>query len=81
MSSSTNPEDSNSKTAALAAAFEAASLDDAPQPPHNTSENPPASTNSPRPLRIYTRAQLLNLHRSPLVQPPPDMPDLKSWFG
>lgn len=36
---------------------------------------------SPRPLRIYTRAQLLSLHNSPLVKPPPDMPELKQWFG
>ena len=34
-----------------------------------------------RPLRIYTRKQLLYLHASPLVQLPPGMPELKDWFG
>ena len=32
-------------------------------------------------LMIYTRPQLLLLHESPLVKPPPDMPALKDWFG
>ncbi|KAL1705049.1 hypothetical protein EV121DRAFT_270066 [Schizophyllum commune] len=36
---------------------------------------------SQRPLRIYTRKQLLYLHASPLVQLPPGMPELKDWFG
>lgn len=35
----------------------------------------------PRPLTIYTPAQILYLHASPLVQPPKGMPDLKDWFG
>ncbi|KAJ7666420.1 hypothetical protein B0H17DRAFT_1336307 [Mycena rosella] len=30
---------------------------------------------------IYTRPQLLNLQNSPLVKCPPDMPELKYWFG
>ncbi|TRM65781.1 hypothetical protein BD626DRAFT_566441 [Schizophyllum amplum] len=34
-----------------------------------------------RPLRIYTRKQLLHLHASPLVQVPTNMPELKDWFG
>ncbi|KAJ3516787.1 hypothetical protein NLJ89_g907 [Agrocybe chaxingu] len=33
------------------------------------------------PLRIYTRQQLLSLSNSPLVKLPPDMPELKTWFG
>lgn len=39
------------------------------------------TTPSPRPMRIYTRSQILFLHNSPLVRPPPNMPDLKDWFG
>ena len=39
------------------------------------------SLSSPRPLRIYTRPQLLSLSQSPMVKPPPDMPDLRTWFG
>lgn len=35
----------------------------------------------PRPLMIYTRPQILLLHRSPLVKPPLDMPSLRDWFG
>ncbi|KAJ3567363.1 hypothetical protein NP233_g6418 [Leucocoprinus birnbaumii] len=35
----------------------------------------------PRPMRVYTREQLLHLYRSPLVQLPPHMPELKQWFG
>ncbi|KAJ7130057.1 hypothetical protein C8R43DRAFT_1134020 [Mycena crocata] len=30
---------------------------------------------------IYTRPQLIHLQSSPLVKPPPDMPELKYWFG
>lgn len=41
-------------------------------------EEPPSPC---RPLRIYTRSQMLFLHGSPLVKPPPDMPELKHWFG
>ncbi|KAF6766359.1 hypothetical protein DFP72DRAFT_866272 [Ephemerocybe angulata] len=74
-------EDYMSETAALSAALESTSLSDAGQPPQSDTEKAPAATNATRPLRIYTRAQLLHLHRSPLVQPPPDMPELKSWFG
>nr|GAT49767.1 predicted protein [Mycena chlorophos] len=34
-----------------------------------------------RPLLVYTRSQLLHLQASPLVKPPPTMPELKQWFG
>ncbi|KAH7915376.1 hypothetical protein BJ138DRAFT_1141973 [Hygrophoropsis aurantiaca] len=34
-----------------------------------------------RPLVIYSRPQLLYLHKSPLVKLPPGMPALKDWFG
>jgi hypothetical protein len=34
-----------------------------------------------RPLMIYSRAQLLLLHTSPLVQTPSGMPALRDWFG
>ncbi|KAJ7630646.1 hypothetical protein FB45DRAFT_1003672 [Roridomyces roridus] len=34
-----------------------------------------------RPLVIYTRPQILHLQGSPLVKPPPNMPELKQWFG
>ncbi|KAF9044877.1 hypothetical protein BDZ89DRAFT_1127897 [Hymenopellis radicata] len=44
-------------------------------------ENAPPSPPSPRPLRIYTRTQILALLKSPLVSPPPNMPELKDWFG
>jgi hypothetical protein len=40
-----------------------------------------ASTQAMKPLIVYSQAQLLKLHNSPLVKPPTDMPDLKSWFG
>ncbi|KAF7319953.1 hypothetical protein MKEN_00779200 [Mycena kentingensis (nom. inval.)] len=46
----------------------AISADQAPSPPC-------------RPLLIYTRPQLLHLQSSPLVKPPPTMPELKHWFG
>ena len=36
---------------------------------------------SQRPLVVYTRAQLLYLHQSPLVKPPEGMPAFKDWFG
>lgn len=34
-----------------------------------------------RPMIVYTRAQLLYLHNSPLVKPPEGMPAFKDWFG
>ncbi|OCH96494.1 hypothetical protein OBBRIDRAFT_882979 [Obba rivulosa] len=36
---------------------------------------------SSRPLRVYSRGQLLALSKSSLVQPPDGMPALKDWFG
>ncbi|KAH9944463.1 uncharacterized protein BXZ73DRAFT_39881 [Epithele typhae] len=40
------------------------------------------STDSPpRPLYVYPRNELLNLHNSPLVGPPIGMPVFKDWFG
>lgn len=65
-------------TPAPAAPTHDMSANDAEQ---DDSEKPQEATDEPRPLRIYTRAQLLHLHGSPLVQPPPDMPELKTWFG
>lgn len=50
---------------------------DADEAPENDPQVPP----SPRPLRIYTRGQLLDLLKSPLVALPPNMPELKDWFG
>ncbi|KAI9572813.1 hypothetical protein HD554DRAFT_2326246 [Boletus coccyginus] len=52
--------------------------------------NSPVSQHSPespqihpdsRPFIMYSRPQLLFLHKSPLVQPPCGMPALKDWFG
>lgn len=39
------------------------------------------STTMFRPIKTYTRPQILFLHNSPLVRLPPDMPELKDWFG
>ncbi|KAH9486768.1 hypothetical protein JR316_0000833 [Psilocybe cubensis] len=41
-------------------------------------EAPPPSA---RPIRKYTRRQLVLLSASPLVKPPLNMPELKVWFG
>lgn len=46
-----------------------------PQHLHKINETPL------RPLMIYSRAQLLLLHASPLVQTPSGMPALRDWFG
>ena len=35
----------------------------------------------PRPLRVYTRYEVLHLSRSPLVGLPQGMPAFKDWFG
>ncbi|KAI6136760.1 hypothetical protein F5141DRAFT_48147 [Pisolithus sp. B1] len=35
----------------------------------------------PRPFIMYSRSQLLFLHKSPLVKTPDGMPVLKDWFG
>lgn len=42
------------------------------------SDQPPSP---PRPLRKYSRKQLVRLSASPLVKPPDNMPELKVWFG
>ncbi|KAL0072134.1 hypothetical protein AAF712_001057 [Marasmius tenuissimus] len=41
-------------------------------------EQPPTPTKCPK---IYTRAQILALYKSPLVALPNGMPELKDWFG
>lgn len=46
----------------------------------NEPTNPPQSHPKSQ-IRIYTRPQLLALHSSPLVKLPPNMPELKHWFG
>ncbi|THU91780.1 hypothetical protein K435DRAFT_801035 [Dendrothele bispora CBS 962.96] len=38
-------------------------------------------SSSPRPFRMYTRAQLIALYKSPLICLPIGMPELKDWFG
>jgi hypothetical protein len=43
-----------------------------------SSESPDAA---PRPFFSYSRPQILNLYKSPLVQVPEGMPELKEWFG
>lgn len=54
-----------------------------PQPDVNTEQNAQKQPglSLPRPILIYTRDQLLFLSNSPLVKAPPDMPDLKHWYG
>ena len=53
-----------------------------PQPDvNNTEQNAQKQPSLPRPILIYTRDQLLFLSKSPLVKAPPDMPDLKHWYG
>ncbi|PIL32053.1 hypothetical protein GSI_06757 [Ganoderma sinense ZZ0214-1] len=36
---------------------------------------------TPRPLRVYTRHEVLHLSKSPLVNLPDGMPPFKDWFG
>ncbi|KAF9569730.1 hypothetical protein CPC08DRAFT_812711 [Agrocybe pediades] len=48
---------------------------------HNGDQHTENPLNKPRPMRKYTRNQLVALSNSPLVQPPPNMPELKVWFG
>jgi zinc finger CCCH domain-containing protein 13 len=52
-----------------------------PQSDVNTEQNAQKQSPLPRPILIYTREQLVSLSKSPLVKVPPDMPDLRSWFG
>ncbi|KAJ7919132.1 hypothetical protein B0H13DRAFT_1868857 [Mycena leptocephala] len=60
---------------ALAAADQVSQ--DEPSEQEGTARKPVQS----RPLMIYTRPQMLHLQSSPLVKSPPDMPELKHWFG
>ncbi|KAJ6604341.1 hypothetical protein DFH09DRAFT_1122361 [Mycena vulgaris] len=50
---------------------------DEPSEPDGTATKPTPC----RPRMIYTRPQILYLQNSPLVKCPPDMPELKYWFG
>lgn len=49
------------------------------------SNDPPsedvAAQRRSRPPLVYTRSQALQLYKSPLVQAPDGMPQLKDWFG
>jgi hypothetical protein len=62
---------------ALVDSFAKSNLHDAKHHPSKTPGNPPG----PRPMRLYSRGQLLRLYKSPLVQLPPNMPELRQWFG
>lgn len=63
---------------ALVNPLAAVALQDSTQPEQEGDQN---ATSHPRPLCVYTRSQMLHLHKSPLVKPPADMPELKDWFG
>ena len=39
------------------------------------------TTTPPRPLKVYTRYELLHISKSPLVGLPEGMPAFKDWFG
>ncbi|KIK71190.1 hypothetical protein GYMLUDRAFT_33330 [Collybiopsis luxurians FD-317 M1] len=56
-----------------------------PDVPENANDQEPpqddSQSSSSRSLRIYSRPQLLALSKSPLVCIPPNMPELKDWFG
>ncbi|PPQ71757.1 hypothetical protein CVT26_007598 [Gymnopilus dilepis] len=54
---------------------------DSTPPTTDNNDQPQKAPASPRPMRKYTRQQLVSLSNSPLVKPPPNMPDLKVWFG
>jgi hypothetical protein len=43
--------------------------------------SPDKQAPSSRPVTVYTRAALIHLHASSLVQPPEGMPALKDWYG
>lgn len=57
------------------------SSDSTPLNSHNGDQHTENSLHKPRPMRKYTRSQLIELSKSPLVQLPPNMPELKVWFG
>jgi len=63
---------------ALVDKYAKSNLHDAEQDPVKAIPKDPSGL---RPKQVYTRRQLLSLFKSPLVKPPPDMPDLKQWFG
>lgn len=63
---------------ALAGAIATLSLQDAKPSASSTHKT---HDDSQRPMIVYTRAQLLYLHNSPLVKAPDGFPDLKYWFG
>lgn len=63
---------------ALIDSYAKTGLHDTPAHPSKPHEKLPPN---PRPLRVYTREDLLHLYNSPLVQLPPNMPELKQWFG
>lgn len=52
---------------------------------HSSQGEPDATSDSGKSdqhsFRAYTRRELLEISLSPLVEPPPNMPELKSWFG
>lgn len=45
------------------------------------SESSEPSNGVARPFFSYTRPQIMHLYKSPLVQSPDGMPELKDWFG
>lgn len=48
---------------------------------HNGQQQLENPLHLPPPFRKYTRQQLVHLSTSSLVKPPPNMPELKAWFG
>lgn len=58
-----------------------AAPDAAAQDDHSGQDGAVTKPVQSRPLMIYTRPQILHLQSSPLVKSPPDMPELKHWFG
>ncbi|TFK76940.1 hypothetical protein BDN72DRAFT_830113 [Pluteus cervinus] len=52
-----------------------------PQSLAHSESVPKKSPTTMTPIKIYTRPQILALYKSPLVHPPPNMPELKDWFG
>lgn len=62
---------------ALVDSFAKSNLHDAKHQPSKPAGHP----SEPRPMRLYNREQLLHLYKSPLVQLPPNMPELRQWFG
>ena len=52
-----------------------------PSPPSQLSPKPHPNHTVLRPFVMYSRPELLFLHKSPLVQLPNGMPALKDWFG